>query len=131
MQLLGAGTSRGRGWNPLRLLLVNVRAFQVRNRHAQEHCTGIFVFLRRSLLYEQLAATVSDQPTYLNSCLRKLFRAKREACIGSGKLKEEVLPYGISRDIRVQRLLQPSHEQQEISRIWDKGAFCLAELLVG
>jgi len=42
-------------------------------------------------------ATVRDQPTYLNSCLHKLLRAKREVCVGFGKLKEEVFPYGISR----------------------------------
>jgi hypothetical protein len=46
---------------------------------------------------EDNPATVRDQPTYLNSCLHKLLRAKREVCIGFGKLKEVVFPYGISR----------------------------------
>jgi hypothetical protein len=42
-------------------------------------------------------ATISNQPTYLNSCLHRVLRAKREVCIGFGQLKEETLPYGVSR----------------------------------
>jgi hypothetical protein len=42
-------------------------------------------------------ATMTSQPEYLNGCLHRVLRPKREVCIGSGKIVEEKLPHGVSR----------------------------------
>jgi hypothetical protein len=42
-------------------------------------------------------ATVINEPRYVNVCLQRVLPAKREVCIGFGKMKQETLPYGVSR----------------------------------
>jgi hypothetical protein len=47
-------------------------------------------------------ATITDRPEFLNGCLHRVLPAEREVCIGFDKIKEEKLPYGVSR--------KPEHE---------------------
>ncbi len=42
-------------------------------------------------------ADLVTKSTYLNSCLNRVLPARRHVCIGFGKVKEEKLPYGVSR----------------------------------
>ena len=43
------------------------------------------------------SAVITNKPKYLNDCLHKELPAKREVCIGFGKMKQETLPHGVSR----------------------------------
>jgi len=41
--------------------------------------------------------TITNSPEYLNGCLERMLPARREMCIGFGKINYETHPYGTSR----------------------------------
>jgi len=48
-------------------------------------------------LGKEYPVTIIDRPRYLNTCLNRELPAKRTLCIGFGQIKQETLPYGVSR----------------------------------